>query len=139
MKRDYFRRAEMREILFRGKREGSGEWAYGYYVAADNKPYIFTGKMGLSQVTAAHRLMYKDFERYEVIPETVGQYTGLKDKNGARIFEGDIVEYKTLRLLVRFAEEYGCFTVDDKFWMSAYNEFDIIGNAHDSPELLGRE
>jgi uncharacterized phage protein (TIGR01671 family) len=125
----------MREIEFRGKRKDTGEWVYGFYVLTEENQYIFTGKTGFSQVTVAHRLMYKDFERYEVAPESLGQYTGLHDQNGTKIFEGDIVEYKTMRLPVRFVEEYGCFTVDDKFWMSAYRKFEVIGNIHETPEL----
>jgi hypothetical protein len=60
----------MREIEFRGKRKDTGEWVYGYYVVTD-KHYIFTGKTGLSPAAPGHVLMYRDFERYEVIPETV--------------------------------------------------------------------
>ena len=72
----------MREILFRGKRKDTGEWVHGNYAFTDNNDkqhFIFQNKA---------------FE-YEAIPEIVGQYTGLTDKNGKKIFEGDIVQYLT--------------------------------------------
>ena len=68
----------MREILFRGKRPDNGEWACGFLV----------------KMFGAYHIIDEGDENtsYEVIPETVGQYTGLKDKNGNKIFEGDIIK-----------------------------------------------
>jgi uncharacterized phage protein (TIGR01671 family) len=73
-----------REVAFRGKRIGTGEWTYGYLVQLGADCYIFTGRLEVY-----HTDPYADFERHEVVLETVGEYTGLVDKNGVRIFEGD--------------------------------------------------
>jgi uncharacterized phage protein (TIGR01671 family) len=123
----------MREIEFRGKLKEKGRFD-GFIVGSlmhDHETdeyfivYAFRGGFG-SDV----------WKKAKVIPKTVSQYTGLKDKNNVRIFEGDIVEYKGLHLAVMFSEEYGCFTVDGKVWMSAHKEFVAIGSIHDNPELL---
>ncbi len=71
-----------RERLFRGKRQGNGEWVVGYYVCIGKHHYICTGKIDIIKG-------FIGFEHYEVIPETVGQYTGIDDKNGKKIFEDD--------------------------------------------------
>lgn len=73
-----------RIIKFRGKRVGSGEWVYGFYV------YRPDGK---------HLIYWQPFEEssnntyHEVIPETVGQFTGLKDKNEVDVYDGDVTNY----------------------------------------------
>lgn len=136
----------MREILFRGKRIDNGEWVEGFLVVVGKLYYILTGKVDITKGVA--------FERFEVIPSTVGQFTGLTDKDGVKIFEGDIVESKYTKkpYLVCFGEytytdEYGdeqdacgwCNKDWDGYITalgSPYAWATVIGNIHDNPELL---
>lgn len=128
----------MREILFRGKRIDNGEWAYGYY-SKHQTGKIFIRCIGMSCLGS-----------YEVDPRTVGQYTGLTDKNVKKIFEGDIVSRVSF-IGMGYREEQGEvvyrapeFLADCKhhrvMTFSQYNpenrNFEVIGNIHDNPELL---
>lgn len=88
---------KMREMLFRGKRKGTGEWVYGFYapyrtIVKTVQHRIYTGE---ADKVDGQLDFYPDFypDFYNVIPETVGQYTGLTDKNGlTKIFEYDIID-----------------------------------------------
>lgn len=140
----------MREILFRGKIINGAEWLEGYFC------YSSISDLPCIQDKATHE--YKN-----VIPETVGQYTGLTDKNGNKIFEGDIVKDNTLPITCGVGViEFGNYetkmnsslindnysyhigfyitwddTLDFREDLAFWNEkIEVIGNIHDNPELL---
>ncbi len=171
-----------REILFRGKRTDNGEWVEGYYtelpvgslgatifsnddeiVCENTASYIikvFTKQH--SNYSSSNPLEVIGCEQYEIIPDTDGQYTGLTDKNGNKIFEGDIVIYQTdnddcpfpnkdTRKRVGrifFSEFRASYSVtagrngsnnmnNDLFkYVRNGNRVEVIGNIHDNPELL---
>ncbi len=120
----------MREILFRGKRH-NGKWIFGALSKCD-EPYFIRDRKELENEILVH-------------PETVGQYTGLKDKNGTKIFEGDVIEDECGRVDVIIADDWNCSCCAGVYGFSTnygspdlrcYEECVVIGNIHDNPELL---
>lgn len=148
----------MREILFRGKTLG-GEWVQGYYIKATHHWHnhgIHKDWIATDTIQNGGRCNVRG--KYAVIPESVSEFTGLTDKNGKKIFEGDIIQTKPkYRFLVKYGgympnefckfeykdrESFGLFLTDGKadFQMSNYSPlYEVIGNIHDNPELLKGE
>ncbi len=128
----------MREILFRGKRKDNGKWVMGsLLIYADGDCFICCEE--LKNV----------LNKYQVIPSTVGQYTGLTDKNGKKIFEGDIVRepyYPENDCSIEWHDGRYHFRkrTQPKEWgyeakcciQRAVAHLKIIGNIYDNPELL---
>lgn len=129
----------MRDILFRGKIVRTGEWVCGgivhqtdHYGEPVDRYYIIDGTE-----TQDYDIGYE----YEVDPKTVGQYTGLTDKNGKRIFEGDILSFETMRGTISFTvyydEECGVWQpFGDSYCGFDPKDGEVIGNIHDNPEPL---
>ena len=129
--------SDMREILFRGKTY-DGKWVEGSL----HIEYGETTRDGKRNID--YRILGMRGECHYIIPETVGQYIGLPDNNGKKIFEGDIIRRTWLgerTYQVTFDDRTGAFigkTKDDFFttFDDDGDEFEVIGNIHDNPELL---
>ena len=132
----------MREILFRGKKQ-NGEWLRGDLVHYGDKILIFSENAQNSP------------DYYEVEPETVGQFTGLTDKNGVKIFEGDFFNVEMFKIDIGYfnsvffcenIQNFKCISTEyqgDKKFIEDENKYRlvnykkvVIGNIHENPELL---
>ena len=124
----------MREILFKAKRIDNGEWVEGL-------PQKMWGEWHIINPADENTA-------YPITPETFCQYTGLKDKNGNRIWENDIVKHETsdtVGTVKWYQEDYVGWCVDDvvideqQFTDEMWNECEVIGNIFDNPELLEQD
>ena len=137
----------MREILFRGKRADNGEWVEGDVLQTRyHSGHIEYQIMPQTPVSSA----------VPVLPETVGQYTGLTDRNGKRIFEGDICKFKrfndvhigkvvfnvtTASFIMWYQPIVGAYgeKATQKMLLSVCDNIEVVGNIHDNPELMEEE
>jgi uncharacterized phage protein (TIGR01671 family) len=121
----------MREILFRGKRIDNGEWVFGSLLVEGDGRKIVVPKKGM---VGCFVIMYP------IDPKTVGQYTGLEDKNGVKIFEGDIVQDELGKVfLVEYVRFGYVLKQIGEPWCRfpyEYDEYEVIGNIYDNPDLL---
>mgnify|MGYP004603915639 CR=1 FL=1 len=136
----------MREILFRGKRVDNNEWVYGFLSKSRGNNHF----LSLCIDHEENGVMLSSI----VEPETIGQYTGLCDKNGVKIFEGDIIKvHKSDTYVIKYGEytprnyclaryydkpTIGFYAYDGErcFQLSTNSRcYEVIGNIHDNPEL----
>lgn len=131
----------MREILFRGKLDDfDPKWIYGSLLSG----YLENGRVQI--------LDHDDGDLKDIIPETVGQFTGLTDKNGKKIFDGDIVKWGHLpgseespvrvasveiKPDIQFNSNVGLFYFGSFAYQKTKKFLEKIGNIYDNPELLG--
>ena len=148
----------MREILFRGKDPETGCWYEGFYMSISETTYCFKEDYDRHPDNTKHYIIFDRMTDWclpnqhllaDIDPSTVGQYTGLKDKNGKRIFEGDIVKTSdiTHEGVIQIPGESFEIAMRKECWVMVAGEdwdfleknhecIEVIGNIHDNPELL---
>jgi uncharacterized phage protein (TIGR01671 family) len=131
----------MREILFRGKRVDNGEWVEGMYV---HRTKFYGDSCDDHFILIGGEYVYDHHNAYKVYPETVGQYTGIEDRNGKKIFELDIishVKYPDEPALICWHETG--FAIKGLWYSTDISsrkaDIEVVGNIHDNPELIGGE
>ena len=129
----------MRENLFRGKRTYDREWIEGDYAYSSTEDkYFIICNLEIQSCTYEKNALYT-IDCYEVIPETVGQYIGLTDKNGTKIFDGDIVKGTFLGFPIPIKDYVFSIVWQEDvtgYRANYFENVEVIGNIYDNPELL---
>lgn len=138
----------MREILFRGKDPDTGVWYQGQYIHLQKTTYCFKGDYERNPDNDIHQIVFDRMTdwglpnhhlRADVDPDTVGQYTGVKDIKGKMIFEGDIIKWKDELWAIKYIEMYSRFAATRPgvvFSVFPYHLGEVVGNIHENPELM---
>lgn len=136
----------MREILFRGKRIDNGKWIEGLY--CQRKEKVFGGIRTRYMIVVPTVDSFSGARWIAIDLATAGQYTGLTDKNGKKIFEGDIVEvqFPSAKAIGKVIFENGNYIVrytskmfNGLYYLIEKREVKVVGNIHDNPKLLKGE
>ncbi len=131
----------MRKILFSGKRMDNGEWVEGSLLRFTDGSAMIMPSNSMAYVPKGKNV-FCSAECYEIDTETVGEYTGEKDKNGVKVFEHHIVKTKSGIGVINF--DNGCFSVQDNHSRNNpaldivmnEGEIEVIGNVFDNPDFL---
>lgn len=129
---------EKREILFRGWNKKNKKWLYGYYLVNRGEHFISPDEF-VNPLAS--------YEDYVIDADTVGQYTGLKDAKGVKIFEGDVIVDESYPYIIQYHEEYSQFVAVPKpdvtiaFYQQWVNErgLVVIGNVYEDKELIEKD
>lgn len=123
----------MKTIKFRGYNKKNSQWLYGFYLQNRGEHFVCPDEFATG----------KSWENYEVDPTSVGQFTGLFDKNGREIYEGDIIRHSPKSDIYYIIEWHDCGLIAKQIGSSSYagitywiNITEVIGNIYDNPEIL---
>jgi uncharacterized phage protein (TIGR01671 family) len=142
-----------REIKFRGKRKDNGEWIYGYLCEFEGSLYVIPKSyFGTNYFGEAHYKVDRELKKgiaigewFAITQETVGDFTGLLDKSGKEIYDGDIIKTDNRLTMITWTGNgfNGVYMNDNGTWddqwedqISRSYKIDLLGNIHDNPELL---